>query len=321
MPIGVYYAPVLFWLLLERLRGQKIRYFCLTNPVFSYGGMFGVSKVRLAEFLKERGISTPRTITFTTDDVARMRAGDLLGVGLPGIVKPDVAGRSQGVKIFESEDDAEAICRHYADVGQGCVVQEYVTGEEYAVFYARNLETGALEIIDAVHRERLFVEGDGVSSLAELIENAGRGLPEKILPNLGEEKNRVVAAGERVRIGQLGLHSHGCEFMPTEAVNEEPLSRMTEQLEAIDTLDFFRVDVIVSGDQYYLLEINGALAEPLSAYAPGTTTRAFYQRFFDTYSKGMEIGKLRNRNGTPLPSRMECLRASQRYSELARQLS
>ncbi len=321
MPIGVYYTPVLLWLILNRMRGQRIRYFCLTNPAFPFGGMFGVSKVDLATLLKANHISTPHTRAFAADAAAQLTADDLIGVGVPGIVKPDVAGRSLGIQVFKSRLDAEAICKKYAEVGQGCVVQEYITGEEYAVFYARDPDTGALDIIDAVHRERLDVAGDGASTIAQLVERAGRGLPEKILPDLGEGQNRVLADGERVRIGQLGLHSHGCEFMKTEAVFEHPLSQMTEHLKAIDTLDFFRVDVIVSNGNYYVLEINGALAEPLSAYAPGMTTRAFYRRFFDIYSKGMEIGKSRHLKGAPLPTRMASLRAMQRYSDLTRRLS
>ena len=321
MPIGVYYTPVLLWLLFNRLRGRRIRYFCLTNPAFSFGGMFGVSKVELASLFRDNDISTPRTKTFAADAAAQMTADDLLEVGAPGIVKPDVAGRSLGVEVFRSRADAEAILKKYATVGQGCVVQEYVTGEEYAVFFVRHPETGALEIIDAVHRERLDVVGDGVSTIAELVRRAGRGIPQKILDALGEEQTRVPADGERVRVGRLGLHSHGCEFMKTDAVFEHPLSEMTERLKAVETLDFFRVDVIVSDQNYYVLEINGALAEPLSAYAPGTTTREFYQRFFDVYSMGMDIGKARHLKGVPLPTRIESLRASERYKNLTRGLA
>ena len=321
MPIGVYYAPVLLWLILNRLRGRRIRYFCLTNPAFLFGGMFGVSKIDLAELLKANQLSTPHTKTFAADAAAHMTADDLLDVGIPGIVKPDVAGRSLGVQVFRSRAEAEAICQKFSKVGQGCVAQEYVSGEEYAVFYVRHPKTGALEIIDAVHRERLDVVGDGVTTIANLVRGAGRGLPKKILRDLGEGQHRVPEDGERVRIGRLGLHSHGCEFMKTDAAFDYPLSEMTERLKAVDTLDFFRVDVIVSNGKYYVLEINGALAEPLSAYAPGTTTRAFYQRFFDVYSMGMEIGKARHQQGVPLPTRMASLRASQRYKNLTRELS
>lgn len=321
MPIGVYYAPILLWLILQRFRGERIRFLCLTNPAFPYGGMFGASKIDQLALLNENQVSTPFTRVVAADAAAQLTADEFLDVGVPGIVKPDVAGRSRGVKIFRTQEDADAIRREYAGLGQGYLVQQYITGEEYAVFYARNPETGTLSVVDAVHREHFYVVGDGASTLAELVEHAGRGIPEKILPNLGEAQNRVLADGERARIGRLGLHSHGCEFIKTDAAIEPPLSEMTERLQNIETLDFFRVDVIVRDSNYYVLEINGVLAEPLSAYAPGTTTREFYERFFDIYAKGLSIGKSRYLKGAPLPTRMASLREMQRYSELARRLS
>ncbi len=309
MPLWLYHAPVLAWLAWRRLKGQRLRYFCMTNPGYELGGAFGVSKVAVMRQLSALGAPIPKTLCVDHADKHAVSAAKMIAaVGPHGVVKPEFGGRSYGVGVFRSEAEAEALRRASADSQQGYVVQEFIPGDEYSVFCARDREGGGLRTIDAVHRRPLYVVGDGASTLAALVRRQDCGDAETIVAGLGPRGSEIPAYGERARVGQLGSHAHGCDFISIDIDDYPALAAMVDALDRFRGVDYFRADVMVKDDRPYILEINGAFSEPLGAYDPGNDMAAFYRRFFDVYRIGQSIGEDRYKAGARLPSRRHVLR-------------
>ena len=150
-----------------------------------------------------------------------MKANEL---GFPIVLKPDAGQRGEDVKVV---NDWEDVLEYLNKIRSDIVVQEYVSGEEFGVFYYRypNEEKGR---IFAITEKRFpYVTGDGKSTLEHLILSDSRAVCmsqayfEKQLKNLWN----IPAIGEAVQLTDIGSHCRGAVFYDVAWIKTPQLRR------------------------------------------------------------------------------------------------
>jgi hypothetical protein len=160
------------------------------------------------------------------------------------------------------------------------LVQEFIPYEnELGIFYYRYPNKSKGHISGIVKKEFLRVEGDGVSSIRDLILKEKRSILQlPVLEKLyGPRLNQVLAEGAEELLVPYGNHARGAKFID--------ISHLADQ-ELVDTIDrickrvegfyYGRLDIryesweaLKRGERFSIVELNGAGSEPTHIYDPG----------------------------------------------------
>jgi hypothetical protein len=194
----------------------------------------------------------------------------------PLVLKPDVGERGSGVVIARNDDEVAA--KLAKDKGL-LIVQRYVPGVEFGVFYVRRPSETRGRIFALTDKRTVSVKGDGHSTLEHLILADGRTVcMANFFLNLYEGMGRlseVPAAGEEVLLAELGTHCRGALFLDGGHL-------ITQELEAaVDSVShayagfyFGRYDVrtpsteTLRRGEFTVIELNGVSSEATSIYDP-----------------------------------------------------
>ncbi len=191
----------------------------------------------------------------------------------PVVLKPDSGERGRGVAIARSEADAQAF---FEKTPGPALVQEYVAGEEYGVFWARRPGRSDGHVFSITHKLRPSVVGDGESTLERLILLDRRAVAIARIyarEHPGAAK-RIPAAGEVVALTEVGAHSRGTIFLDANDLHTPELESAINAIStAWDGFDFGRFDVRVPcaqalrrGENIRVLEVNGVTSEATHMY-------------------------------------------------------
>ncbi len=284
-PPWFFYAPLVPWLAWRTLRHGGRPVFTATNPGIPHGGFVGESKGAILRALAESGAPVPPTETLS----AALPAGERLaraerflarhGLALPVVVKPDVGERGSGVRVCR---DREALADALGVGGAPCapgdlLLQAYVGGEEFGVFYARRPDDPRGRVLSITEKHLPAVTGDGVSTLEALVlsDRRAAGCARLHLERHAERLADVPAAGERVLLGELGTHCRGATFLDgarhASAALEEAVERVSRGLPGFF---FGRYDLRaasaeeLSRGRFQVLELNGVTSEMTHVYDP-----------------------------------------------------
>ena len=247
------------------------------NPAMPAGGVVGESK---ADILAAFG-DDPRIARFAllpadeeVDDRLRRidRFLDRHGLDLPVVLKPDAGQRGEGVVVVRRVEDLPGLLRgRPIDL----LVQEFVPGLEFGVFYAREGEEPG-RIISLTEKRPLILEADGEHSLEDLILRDERALPlaERHLARHVDRLDEVFPAGERVMVAELGTHARGALFSDARADLTPRLTAAIDDLSRrCEGFRFGRYDVRVPsrealhrGEGLRVLEVNGLTSESTHMY-------------------------------------------------------
>ncbi|HKK89079.1 MAG TPA: hypothetical protein VJ917_09530, partial [Saprospiraceae bacterium] len=201
---------------------------------------------------------------------------DMSGMSYPLIIKPDNGLRGKGVHLIHSEDDLKKALQ----VDYPVLLQRYVDLPlEFGVFYYHNHLTGQSGITGVTGKRFLTVQGDGSSTLGELLRKmprASRNLrhyKEKLL----EDWQSILRAGDSRIVEQIGNHNRGTLFFDASVlINEEMVKLFEEIAQNINGFYWGRFDIRVAetsdlytGNQLKVLEVNGSQSEPTHLYDPG----------------------------------------------------
>ncbi len=274
-PYELFYIPVYLRVLLEGILRGTPTYFTAANPSMRFGGFVAYSKYKTLKHIPERYL--PKTIFYKSPPAQTAILSDMAarGISFPVIAKPDHGERGFAVAVVETLHGLEAYGRR---LQVPFLVQELIPYEqEYGVLYARRPTEARGRITSLVVKELPAVTGDGVSSLAELIDGS-----ERLRRYRGEfesVKNKrgmlVPSAGERVLLHYIGNHSRGTTFCSGRRL----IKRL--RLDLFDTLakgipEFYvgRFDIKAESfdhlcnGEFKLIEVNGVNSEPAHIYDP-----------------------------------------------------
>jgi membrane protein DedA with SNARE-associated domain len=292
---------VLHWLWLA-LRHRSLTLFTAANPAIPTGGFVLESKSEiLAGFGRDPRIARFRLLRAEAPLAERLADAEAFmaqeGLRFPVVLKPDVGLRGKGVEIAR---DRAALAAGLERARVDTLVQEHVDGEEFGVFYARSPRTGRARLLSVNGKVFPVVTGDGRRTVETLILADDRAVCQARLhlENHRHELDRVPAAGEALRLVEVGNHCRGTMFTDArEAATPELLAALDDLSRRHPGFYFGRYDLrapsraaLERGEGLRILELNGVAAEVAHVYQPGNSPFAAYRDLFAQWRVAFEIG-------------------------------
>jgi hypothetical protein len=157
------------------------------------------------------------------------------------------------------------------------ILQEYVSGPEYGVFWLRRPGAARGEIFSITEKRLPFVTGDGRSPFEDLVLADDRAvcLADVYLAGSGSRASQVPAAGERVPLTELGTHCRGAVFLDGGWLRTPALEQAFDRIgTAYEGFHFGRFDVRAPDEdafragRFTILELNGLTSEAAHVYDP-----------------------------------------------------
>ncbi|MDH4348629.1 MAG: alpha/beta fold hydrolase [Gemmatimonadota bacterium] len=280
-PRIAFYPPIAIYVLWLAVKYRSLTLFSAVNPAIPGGGFVGESKAEILQGLAGTPdmVARWRYLPASSDLAARLEAFRRFvreeGLPFPVVLKPDVGERGAGVTFVGSDAEAE---RYLARTAEPLIVQEYVPGVEFGVFYYRHPGAVAGRVFAITDKRFPAVTGDGHRSLEELILADARAVAMApfFLRLHAARLADVPAAGAELRLVELGTHCKGSVFFDGEWVRTPALEAAIDRVsQGYAGFWFGRYDVrapsveALQQGQFKVLELNGATAEATSIYDPG----------------------------------------------------
>jgi hypothetical protein len=275
-PFHVVYGPIyLYWFWLC-LRARSFFFFNASNPSIANGGFLMESKKMIYDLLPRQYY--PQTIFFKAGTSAKIIFEEINKKRLqfPLVGKPDIGMQGMSVKKLNSESD---LIEYSASSKVNFLVQEYISYEnEVGIFYYRFPDEENGHISGIVKKEFLAVEGDGESTIIELLRKDKRFILQ--IPSLknssGNELQRILKKGEKRVLVPYGNHVRGAKFLDAGDLINEELTRTIDSIcKQVPGFYFGRLDVrfnsweeLIKGKKFSVVELNGAGSEPTHMYDP-----------------------------------------------------
>lgn len=327
-PAWALYAPVVPWIAWLAVRYRSATVFTAANPGIDAAGFVGESKAAILEALaRGRAPVAPFCLLRAAQGAdARERIADrfLEAHGLPAVLKPDQGQRGTGVRIVRTR---AALVEAARALAADHVLQAYVAGPEFGLFYVRRPHEISGRIVSLTAKHMARVVGDGRRSLDRLILDDARAVA---LGHVYRAVNAgrlawIPAAGERVAICELGTHCRGAIFTDASALLTPDLERAVEaSARAAGGFAFGRFDVRAASvadlraGRFRILELNGVTSEPTHIYDPGASVWSAWRTLCRTWSLAFEIGHAHAGQGARVWSVRELVGCALAYRRFAR---
>ncbi len=319
-PVWLFYLPVVARVLGLGIRYRGLTLFTAANPGIPAGGGFiGESKAEILSRLDPRWVATFRPVPGELALAERLAAVRAFrkrnGFGFPVVLKVDQGQRGAGVRIARSEED---VVHFFRTTPQDAIVQEYVPGPELGVFYVRLPGEEQGRIFSVTDKRLPSVVGDARSTLEELVLDDERAvaMAPVYLKALGERSAEVPAAGEEVRLTELGTHCRGAVFLDGARFATPRLTEAVERISrSFDGFYFGRYDLkapsyeaFEAGRDLKVLELNGVTSEATHVYDPQVRLVDAYRVLFEQWRLAFEAGARNRDRGVEPVGLLELLR-------------
>ncbi len=295
-PPWAFYPPVVVAVIFMGLRRRNLLAFTAVNPAIPHGGIAGESKSAILNHLLPSGAVAP-FLSLPAGTANRLQLVRKWNSEFPLVVKPDAGERGRDVVIVHDEESlAHEISRRDGDI----IVQTYVSGAEFGVFYIRHPQAECGEIFSITTKIMTSVRGDGVRTLEDLILDDDRAVLSqrhfrKIYQNrLGE----VPHAGETVVLANIGSHCRGALFLNGSHLITPALTAEIERIaRTFQGFYFGRFDLrcpdeeaLKRGEGIRLIELNGVTSEATHIYHPHTPLLTGYRTLISQWRQAYDIG-------------------------------
>lgn len=335
-PTWLIYCPVaLYWLFLS-LKYRSITLPSVSNPLFPASDLCGASKAAILSQVppveSQRWVATFTTLKRSENvghDLQRAfaRMADT-SLALPLVVKPDISCRGVGVRLVETEADLAQYLAAFP-VDETLILQRYVPYEcEAGVLYSRLPGEARGRILSLTLKYFPYVVGDGRTTLKDLILRDRRAarLAHVYFPKHAARLDQVIAAGTAYRLTFAGNHFGGAIFRDGDAYLTPAMNDRFDRIaRAIPEFYFGRFDVrfpaignLQRGEDFTILEINGATAEPINIWDRATRIVAAYRTLFRQFHLLFEIGHRNRKRGFKCTGLPQLLRLYWREARLTR---
>jgi membrane protein DedA with SNARE-associated domain len=327
-PAWLFYIPVVgMWIWL----GLKHRGFSLpaiANPGQHNGGLVGESKFQILkeltavapEFVAEGYLLEGNSGPGRVETLSALLAG--AKIQFPFVLKPNVGQRGAGFKVVHCFEEAE---EYLFKVPGDIIVQRFVEGpKEVGIFYVRLPNDNRGEILAITEKHFPVVVGDGVRTLAELINADLRAsmISNVYLRRFETSASRVIPAGERVKLVEAGNHCQGCIFGDGMHLYSEALRERIDQIsQSLPEFYVGRYDIRYRDDEllraglgFEIIELNGAASEATSIYDESNTLIRAYKLLFRQWSLVFKAGARNRLRGFKAAGLLQLWRDWKEYS-------
>jgi len=318
-PPGAFYPPVVFYIFYLGIKHRCLTLFTAANPGIEEGGFIGESKSKILEALAcgaevHPFIASSMLIRKALDEEARVDSALAFmhrhSLSFPVVLKPDKGERGSGVAVIRSVSEL----RGYLEAANtDVIVQEYVAGVEFGIFYYRYPEQECGHIFSITRKLFPSVVGDGVSTLEKLILKDSRAvcMTRAYFGSQRERLWKIPQVNEVVQLIEIGTHCRGSVFLNGDDIRTETLERKIDQLARGFAGFYFgrfdiRADSVASvreGRTFKVVELNGVTSEATHIYDPRNSLLTAYRVLFRQWRLAFEIGDQSRRLGakpTPL---------------------
>jgi membrane protein DedA with SNARE-associated domain len=306
-PLWVFYIPIVVYILYLGLKHRSLTLFTAANPSIPESGFIGESKAEILCGLTSANGFVARHILIKSSLPAAARLKQVHEfmaanhLTLPIVIKPDKGQRGAGVTIARSQQQLEeCLAKANFDV----IVQEYVDGHEFGIFYVRYPHKANGFIYSITDKKLISVVGDGRRTLEELILDDDRAVCMARLHLQKHEKNlyHIPPKGETVKLVEVGTHCRGALFLNGAAIKTKELeAKIDEFSKGFSGFYFGRYDIrtpsvadIKNGTGFKVVELNGVTSEATHIYDPANSLWEGYRVLMNQWRMAFEIGA-RNR--------------------------
>jgi pimeloyl-ACP methyl ester carboxylesterase/membrane protein DedA with SNARE-associated domain len=301
-PRWAFYPPVALYVLYLALKYRSLTLFTAGNPAIPGGGFVGESKADILEGLRHsaefvaRTKRLPRGLDYG-EKLNRIRTfRQRHALEFPVVLKPDIGERGAGVRVIRDEYQAVQYLTHSR--GE-ILVQEFLPGLEFGVFYYRRPGESKGTIFSVTEKRLLTLTGDGRRTLEELILADDRAVcmaPLHLRRHAGELTS-VPGSGEIIQLVEVGTHSRGALFLDGSWVRTAALDAVIDRIsQSYEGFFFGRYDIktpnlddLRAGRNFKVVELNGVTAEATSIYDPRNSLGTAYRTLFEQWRILFEI--------------------------------
>jgi len=304
-PIWIVYFPVSFYFLYLAAKARSFFFFSASNPTIETGGMFFESKWEIFKLIPKEYY--PTTIFIEASDDVSMLTKKLgaSNIQFPLIAKPDKGGRGWGVKKIDSMED---LLFYKSKMNVSFLIQAYSNYPiELSVFYYRNPNNKKGIITSVTLKKMLTIVGNGYSTIDELIQNNDRAFLQydKLKRQNKIDFERILKAGEKETLVPYGNHVLGATFLDYNHIIDQELTDTIDTIsKRIDGFYFGRYDLrcasiedLKKGENFSILEVNGAGAEPAHIYEPDFSFFKAQKVILNHFSMMYQAAKENNKRG------------------------
>jgi len=291
-PFWVFYFPVIPYFIYQAIKCRSFFFFTAANPGIEFGGMLGERKSDVFQLIPRQFY--PTTLLIQNREQLLDSASEL---GYPCIVKPDIGERGVGVEVIRTP---EQLLAYRQKMPVDFLLQTYVDYPlELGVFYVRMPREEKGCITSIVKKDFLTVVGDGQQSVRQLLDAELRAQLQLDFSHdrFSELMERIPQKDETVVVEPVGNHCRGTKFRDYNHAITPELTEAFDQLSRqIEGLNYGRFDIKCKSmealerlEDFAILELNGAGAEPAHVYEPG---RALWKAYRDIFSHFSLMGKV-----------------------------
>lgn len=275
-PYWVFYLPTVPYFLYLMIKTRSATFFSNVNPAIYLSGIVGESKEEILKNIpskyKAKSILLKKA-SVTAEEIIETVNREFK---YPIIVKPNIGERGEGVeKVYSDAHLLRVIDTYPIDF----ILQEFIDYEyEFGVMYYRIPNTNEYAVSSVVKKEFLKIEGDGRSSMKELLQKNYRALLvwDYLKEHLEDVWCMIPKAGEIIYPQPIGNHCKGTTFInANELITKQMSDLFNSIVKDYHGFNYGRFDVKVkriedleSGEFLRIMELNGITSEPAHIYDP-----------------------------------------------------
>lgn len=331
-PSWAIYWPVLLYGCYLALRYRSATLWALSNPgIEPLGGLALESKGAILAQLDAHSQHLPHWTTLDPDQTpaARLASAEAFmqsqQLDWPIVIKPDVGERGQGVAVIRSR---QALTDYLGQAHSRCILQEYVSGQEFGVFFVRPPEQTTARIFSITEKHLPSVIGDGQHTLRQLITSDARllALADFYLTANYRRLDEIIKVGERIPLVELGTHCRGAIFYDANHLISPALAEALNRLVPPESgIHFGRFDLrapdaeqLKAGTAFKIIELNGVSSESTDIYDPHNSIFHAWRQLFRQWRLAFEIGADNRALGHPPPTLSEVFNVIASYRRRTR---
>ncbi len=240
------------------------------------GGFVMDSKIEIYDLIPQKFY--PET-KFVKEKIPFDKVETLLetsNINFPFIVKPDIGLRGSAVKKVTNLEELKA---YHNKANFDYLLQNLIPYEnEVGIFYVRFPHEKHGKITGIVAKEFLIIEGDGCSTIEELLKvNPRYEFQLKALEKeYGSQLKTILVKGEKRNLVPYGNHARGAKFLDFSHLISPELTKVIDEMcLQISEFYFGRMDLMYNtweeleqGKNFSIIELNGSASEPTHIYDP-----------------------------------------------------
>ncbi|WP_138429769.1 alpha/beta fold hydrolase [Fodinibius saliphilus] len=304
----ILYTPVFCYVIYLGIKYRCLTQFTASNPALPHGGFVGESKVQVLKLFNSDDVACYRLIPVHIDLLEKKKRAESFmeehDLSFPIVLKPNVGERGRGVKVIRS---IQAMQNYLEAAEHETIIQEYVQGDEFGLFYYRYPDSTTGNIYSITTKKGLKVIGDGQKTIEELIldDEQAVSLAKMHLRQNEDQLYEVPDEGEIISIVDIGTHARGAIFKEGRDLITDKLTRsMDEICKPAAGFFFGRFDIkttspeyLKRGEQITILEANGVSSESTNIYDSRYSYLDAQCILMKQWKLAFEIGKENQRRG------------------------